>query len=515
SNKNCLNFQEDLKGLLFDGSNLENEDYDLFGFVSSLENPKDVLKYSRNFKDEGNSSFKKGDFDGALEKYSLSCVFVSCLALQEEETRTSFSQLASSVVLNMVASMLKKKEFKNVGQLCSIVLDHHPNNVKALFRRANAAIGLGKYELACWDLRVAHEVEPLNQEVVRKLKEVDQVLYSISDNNHEQGKEKHEECGPMESIEVSMKIEKDFNQHEGENITCRGFANCKMMEVDRSDGRANVKEIELVGGNPETIEVIMAKEENEGEVGKKGIAIEKKLEKANYHFQNRKKPESTLVISRRDYQLLARGRTVQQYNPRSGIAMIIRVISTLQETSKNINENHSQQNSQSSPVHQGEPIHHKVVAKSVTHAVADQSERSLLREISLPGYENVKIDQPTEVVPMLTDCSQYATLLDRGPCFHSGATGNRSLSSHSIITANRSLSRRARNQGPMKSGMKDRRINRRNPAQVFSNHVFQCRSKIEASVKHSYCPPLNRHNLSNYRSGMKRKFVCFQSPDLP
>ncbi|KAL2923180.1 Peptidyl-prolyl cis-trans isomerase D [Bienertia sinuspersici] len=115
SNKNCLYFQEDLKGLLFDGSKLENKDYDLFGFISSLENPKDVLKYSKNFKDEGNSSFKESDFGGALEKYSLSCVFLSCLALLEEEARSSFLQLASSVVLNMAASLLKKKEFKNVG----------------------------------------------------------------------------------------------------------------------------------------------------------------------------------------------------------------------------------------------------------------------------------------------------------------------------------------------------------------------------------------------------------------
>ncbi|KAL2925777.1 Peptidyl-prolyl cis-trans isomerase FKBP65 [Bienertia sinuspersici] len=171
--KNCLDLQEDLKGLLFDGSNLENEDFDLFGFISNLENPKGVLENSRKLKDEGNISFKEGDFDSALEKYSLSCVFLSCLALQEEGARTSFSQLASSVVLNMAASLLKKKEFENVGQLCSIVLNYNPKNVKAMFRRANAAIGLGNYELASWDLRVALEVESSNQEVTRKLKEVE------------------------------------------------------------------------------------------------------------------------------------------------------------------------------------------------------------------------------------------------------------------------------------------------------------------------------------------------------
>ncbi|KAL2903254.1 70 kDa peptidyl-prolyl isomerase [Bienertia sinuspersici] len=150
--KYCLDLQEDLKGLLFDGSNLENEDSDLFVFILNLENPKDVLEHSKNLKDEGNTSFKVGDFDSALEKYSLSCVFLSCLALQEEDARTFFSQLATSVVLNMAASLLKK-EFEHVGKLCSIVLNYDSINVKALFRRANAAIGLGKFELASWDLK--------------------------------------------------------------------------------------------------------------------------------------------------------------------------------------------------------------------------------------------------------------------------------------------------------------------------------------------------------------------------
>ncbi|KAL2905996.1 Peptidyl-prolyl cis-trans isomerase PASTICCINO1 [Bienertia sinuspersici] len=129
-----LDSQKDLKGLLFDMGNLENEDSDLFGFISNLENPKGVLEHSRKFKDEGNSSFKEGDFDSALEKYSLSCVFLSCLALQEEVARNLFSQLATSLILNIAASLLKKKEFEHVGHLCSIVLNYNPNNFKALFQ---------------------------------------------------------------------------------------------------------------------------------------------------------------------------------------------------------------------------------------------------------------------------------------------------------------------------------------------------------------------------------------------
>ncbi|KAL2944533.1 Peptidyl-prolyl cis-trans isomerase D, partial [Bienertia sinuspersici] len=171
-------FQEDFKGILFDGSNLESEDAELYDYISSLKNPKDVLFHCSNLKEEGNSSFKEGDLNGALEKYSLSMVFLSCLVLSEVDVRISFSQLATSVVLNMAASFLKKKEFRQGGHFCSIVLNHNPDNVKVLFRKANAAMGLGNYELASWDLEVAHEVEPSNQEVMRKLIEVEQILNS-------------------------------------------------------------------------------------------------------------------------------------------------------------------------------------------------------------------------------------------------------------------------------------------------------------------------------------------------
>ncbi|KAL2926465.1 Peptidyl-prolyl cis-trans isomerase D [Bienertia sinuspersici] len=111
----CRTFQEDLKDILFVGSNLESEDAELYDYISSLKNPKDILVHSSNLKEEGNSSFKGGDLDGALEKYSLSMVFLSCLDLNETGVRISFSQLATSVVLNMAASFLKKKEFRNVA----------------------------------------------------------------------------------------------------------------------------------------------------------------------------------------------------------------------------------------------------------------------------------------------------------------------------------------------------------------------------------------------------------------
>ncbi|KAL2920732.1 Peptidyl-prolyl cis-trans isomerase D [Bienertia sinuspersici] len=64
--------QAELVNFLFDGSTLEKEDAGLFEYISKLENPREVLDHSKRFKEEGNSSFKEGDIDGALEKYGLS-----------------------------------------------------------------------------------------------------------------------------------------------------------------------------------------------------------------------------------------------------------------------------------------------------------------------------------------------------------------------------------------------------------------------------------------------------------
>ncbi|KAL2932494.1 Peptidyl-prolyl cis-trans isomerase FKBP62 [Bienertia sinuspersici] len=152
----------------------------------------------------------------------------------------------------MAASLLKKKEFEHVGHLCSIVLNYNPNNVKALFRRANAAIGLGEYKLAYWDLRVVLEVEPSNQEVVKKLKEVEQILRSPPKQSNGQAKEQQEKCGPKAPINDSMENEKDSNQDEREDFICNDFDFCKMMEVDERDERAIVKDIECAEENPKT-----------------------------------------------------------------------------------------------------------------------------------------------------------------------------------------------------------------------------------------------------------------------
>ncbi|KAL2927035.1 Peptidyl-prolyl cis-trans isomerase D [Bienertia sinuspersici] len=304
----CRTFQDDLKGILFDGSNLEAEDAELYDYISSFKNPKDVLVHCSNLKEEGNSSFKEGDLDGALEKYSLSMVFLSCLVLNEVDVKISFSQLATSVVLNMAASFLKKREFRQGGHFCSIALNHNPDNVKALFRRANAAMGL----------------------------EVEQILNPTPEKNHGQGKKEGEmSLGFSNHIKDLIIEERDSNRNEGETSEGNEIKQCEMMDVENDDKSNFVKEVGSAEGWPKEKEVALHEGGNDKEMIDIGIGnatkvggSAPKVVKSKYHFQNRRKAGSALVISKDDYLLLAKGRTIQHFNLRSGIAMNIKVIGT-------------------------------------------------------------------------------------------------------------------------------------------------------------------------------------------
>ncbi|KAL2941497.1 Peptidyl-prolyl cis-trans isomerase FKBP62, partial [Bienertia sinuspersici] len=125
----------------------------------------------KEFKENGNSFFKKGDVDSALEKYGFAGVFLTCTALEMEEDRETFVNLTSVVLLNMTACLLRKKEFMPDGKLCTIVLDLNPTNVKALFCRASTATELGRNDFAASDLKLDYVIDPSNQEVCKKLGE--------------------------------------------------------------------------------------------------------------------------------------------------------------------------------------------------------------------------------------------------------------------------------------------------------------------------------------------------------
>lgn len=80
-----------------------------------------------------------------------------------EEEKEQAKVLKASCNLNNAACKLKLKDYKEAKNLCSEVLEADANNVKALYRRAQAYINLVEFELAKKDIKKALEIDPNNR----------------------------------------------------------------------------------------------------------------------------------------------------------------------------------------------------------------------------------------------------------------------------------------------------------------------------------------------------------------
>ncbi|CAN6457448.1 unnamed protein product [Victoria cruziana] len=115
-------------------------------------------------KEEGNVLFKNGKYQQAAKKYTKAadCLNEGSFEAGEEKAAKT---LKVSCWLNNAACSLKLNNFIDTIQLCSKVLDLESQNVKAMYRRAQAYLGTFDLDLAERDVRKALEVDPDNREI--------------------------------------------------------------------------------------------------------------------------------------------------------------------------------------------------------------------------------------------------------------------------------------------------------------------------------------------------------------
>ncbi|XP_077233863.1 70 kDa peptidyl-prolyl isomerase-like isoform X2 [Tasmannia lanceolata] len=116
-------------------------------------------------KDEGNRLFKGGKYRQATKRYDKATDYVNEDGQYEEDDLKLVKFLRVSCWLNNAACNLKLSDFQEAIKLCSKVLDVESYNVKALYRRAQAYMGIFDLDLAELDVKKALEVDPQNREV--------------------------------------------------------------------------------------------------------------------------------------------------------------------------------------------------------------------------------------------------------------------------------------------------------------------------------------------------------------
>ncbi|KAJ7150285.1 hypothetical protein C8R46DRAFT_500390 [Mycena filopes] len=112
-------------------------------------------------KEKGNAAFKAGDYPAAIGHYSA--------AIHADRTDATFP-------LNRAAAYLKLGKNEDAERDCSTVLTLSKGNVKGLFRRAQARVGMGKLSEAEKDLKEAAKLEPANQSVKQELSKIAELI---------------------------------------------------------------------------------------------------------------------------------------------------------------------------------------------------------------------------------------------------------------------------------------------------------------------------------------------------
>ncbi|KAL2925100.1 Peptidyl-prolyl cis-trans isomerase FKBP62 [Bienertia sinuspersici] len=258
---------------------------------------KELLEHIKEFKEDGNSFFKKGDVDSALEKYGFTGIFLNSLALEMKEDRETIVDIKCVVLLNMAACFLRKKEFILAGKFCTIVLYLHPTSVKALFRRASAAMELCRIELVVTDFELAYVIDLSNQEVCKKLSEAKvRILKEMEDLS---------ENPKLASVEEE-KLKEETHEMIEDVIT---------KEVEKPKKAKGREEVE----KPKEVEM------TDADCSRK-CGRGRALMGSKHRFDNRLHQWSFLIVSKQDYSKLTQGKTFQYYNARSGVILSMRVV---------------------------------------------------------------------------------------------------------------------------------------------------------------------------------------------
>ena len=129
-------------------------------------------------KEEGNAFFKEKNYEAATKKYQDAIGILEQSMLRERSGDPEWHELNAiklPILLNYSLCKFHLKDFYSVIEHTSTVLEHQPDNTKALFRRGKAHAAIWNMNEAEMDLKKCKEVDTsLSSEVDAQLSLLDQ-----------------------------------------------------------------------------------------------------------------------------------------------------------------------------------------------------------------------------------------------------------------------------------------------------------------------------------------------------
>lgn len=197
---NAATSQEDIKRLFPRGDKVAvKEPYFKIasdgGLLIRVDNPANVLKFAiekgkrtelhvdvDDLRKEGNRCFREQKWDAATENYTK-CIDAALLQLKKSSgNNNNINTCLLQAYSNRAETRLQMKEFELALKDTDQALGIDSSNLKALYRKGRALIGLRQYAAACKCLVKATEASPAHKEIQDALHQAN-TLYAQSLND--------------------------------------------------------------------------------------------------------------------------------------------------------------------------------------------------------------------------------------------------------------------------------------------------------------------------------------------
>lgn len=143
--------------------------------IGELE-PDEKLERAEHHKEKGTLIYQQNNIDFGLRRFRKALEYLNSISSVDGFSNAMVSRmntLKCHCNLNLAAGHLKQEEFEKVIDYCMVALTLEPNNVKGLFRRAQAYAKLHQYDEAKKDLLRARELDAENKSIVSLLKNIE------------------------------------------------------------------------------------------------------------------------------------------------------------------------------------------------------------------------------------------------------------------------------------------------------------------------------------------------------
>jgi hypothetical protein len=148
-----------------------------------------VLEQATLLKDEGNIYFKSKQYSTACLIYKKSIFLLNNLnlSIDNDTIDSDIKTLLISLYLNRAICYLKQDEYELCLQDCKKVLIISPTSTKAIYRSAQANIGLLKVNIAIKDLQKLLYIDPKNVDAINLMRSLKEKNQSEKTNTTEVG----------------------------------------------------------------------------------------------------------------------------------------------------------------------------------------------------------------------------------------------------------------------------------------------------------------------------------------